>query len=135
VKRLALSLAASVAFLAAPAAVAHNVGAAKGYVSTLTQLDPPALGVYVQVRGQDDRLRLSNTTGKAVVVEGYDGEPYLRFTARGVYRNARSPATYLNADRWRRRRFRRRPIRRPTRSGSGSRPARRTSGTTTAFTG
>jgi hypothetical protein len=99
-KRLALSLAALAALLAAPAAVAHNVGATKGYVSTLTQLDPPALGVYVQVRSQDDRLRLSNTTGKVVVVEGYDREPYLRFSANGVYRNARSPATYLNANRF-----------------------------------
>jgi hypothetical protein len=100
VKRLAISLAALAALLAAPAAVAHGVGGAQGYVSTLSQLDPPALGVYVDVRGQDDRLRLSNTTGKVLMVEGYEGEPYLRFTPNGVYRNARSPATYLNADRF-----------------------------------
>jgi hypothetical protein len=100
VRRLALPLAALAVLVAAQAAVAHNVGGAKGYVSTLMQLDPPELGVYVAVHGQDDRLRLSNTTGKVLVVKGYDGEPYLRFTPNGVYRNARSPATYLNADRF-----------------------------------
>jgi hypothetical protein len=36
-----------------------------------------------------------------VLLEGYDGEPYLRFDAGGgVYRNASSPATYLNEERY-----------------------------------
>jgi hypothetical protein len=34
------------------------------------------------------------------VIEGYDGEAYLRFAADGVWRNARSPATYLNDERY-----------------------------------
>ena len=134
-RRLALAAAALAGLVAAPAAVAHGVGAAQGYVSTLTQLDPPALGVYVEVRGQDDRLRLSNTTGKVFVVDGYDGEPYLRFTPNGVYRNARSPATYLNADR-----FAQTPVPATANPKADPRwvrvaPGTTTSGTTTASTG
>jgi hypothetical protein len=33
------------------------------------------------------------------VILGQDGEPYLRFTTDGAFRNVRSPATYLNEDR------------------------------------
>ena len=38
--------------------------------------------------------------GRRIVVEGYEGEPYLLFTRDAVYRNERSPATYLNDDRY-----------------------------------
>jgi hypothetical protein len=49
----------------------------------------------------DDQLRLRNDTGQTVVVVGYDGEPYLRFDADGgVFRNANSPAAYLNEERY-----------------------------------
>jgi hypothetical protein len=45
-------------------------------------------------------MELTNDTGETVTVEGYWEEPYLRLDAGGgVYRNTRSPATYLNADR------------------------------------
>src|SRR5919109_5120521 len=43
---------------------------------------------------------LENNTGKPILVPGYDGEPYLRFTTDAVYRNERSPATYLNEERY-----------------------------------
>jgi hypothetical protein len=81
-------------------ALAHGGGAALGYGSTVTNLEPPALGVFVEVKDGDDRLALSNTTGKTLLVEGYEGEPYLRFEPDGVYRNRRSPATYLNEERF-----------------------------------
>jgi hypothetical protein len=41
-----------------------------------------------------------NGTGRTLVILGYEGEPYLRFSGGGVFRNARSPATYLNLDRY-----------------------------------
>jgi len=49
----------------------------------------------------DRYLELTNTTGAEVIVLGYQGEPYLRFTPdRVVCRNTNSPATYLNEDRY-----------------------------------
>ncbi len=33
-------------------------------------------------------------------MKGYAGEPYLRFSEEGVFQNTRSPAVYLNADRY-----------------------------------
>jgi hypothetical protein len=85
----------------APAGLlAHGGGAQRGYVSTLTAVQPPNLGLFVDVLEGDDRLSLTNTTGEEVVVAGYEGEPYLRFAGDGVFRNVRSPATYLNEDRF-----------------------------------
>ena len=70
---------------------AHGRKGQSGYVSTFSALDPPVLGVSVNVLGGDTRLRLSNYSGKTVVVLGYRGEPLLRFTGGGVFRNTRSP--------------------------------------------
>jgi len=79
-----------------PVAGAHGpVGGGVGYISSVDGLRPPVLGVIARVLGGDDRLQLVNYSGKTVVVDGYDGEPFLRFTADGVYENVHSPATYL----------------------------------------
>jgi hypothetical protein len=71
----------------------------KGYVSNISAVVPNVLGVSVNVLGGDERLRLSNYSGKPVVILGYQGEPYLRFTASGVFANELSPASYLNRKR------------------------------------
>jgi hypothetical protein len=87
--------------VACPAAAGHGDGAARGYKSRVTSVQPSLAGLAVEVVAGDDQLRLHNETGVTVVVEGYDGEPYLRFAAAGgVFRNAHSPATYLNEDRY-----------------------------------
>jgi MYXO-CTERM domain-containing protein len=99
VKTLVL-LAALATLVACPAAAAHGGGAARGFTSTITSVAPSTAGLTVEVQDGDDRLSLTNRSGKPVVVEGYDGEPYLRFDADGVFRNAHSPATYLNEDRY-----------------------------------
>jgi hypothetical protein len=49
------------------------------------------------VLGGDGLLKLT-TTDAEVVVEGYDGDPFLRVGPDGVFANRNSPATYLNAD-------------------------------------
>ena len=96
-----LAAALLTALVASPAAAGHGDGAARGYTSRVTAVRPLVAGLSVEVLDGDDQLRLRNETGGEVVIEGYDDEPYLRFAADGgVFRNANSPATYLNDDRY-----------------------------------
>ncbi|HSB38015.1 MAG TPA: hypothetical protein VLD13_02910 [Gaiellaceae bacterium] len=98
-KRAAIVLILAALGLAGDAS-GHGRTGRSGYVSTVSALVPPVLGVSVNVLGGDDRLRLSNYSGKTVVVLGYEGEPLLRFDKDAVFRNARSPAS--GAPLWRR---------------------------------
>jgi hypothetical protein len=96
-----LAAALLAALVACPAAAGHGDGASRGYASTVTAVTPQLEGLDVQVLQGDDQLRLRNETGRELLIEGYDGEPYLRFGADGgVFRNANSPATYLNEERY-----------------------------------
>ena len=85
----------------APAAVGHGpAGGGVGYVSNVSAVVPNVLGVFVNVLGGDARLRLSNYSGKTIVILGYEGEPYLRFNKSGVFQNVHSPAAFLNRSRY-----------------------------------
>ncbi len=96
-----LSAALLAALVACPAAAGHGDGASRGYTSAVTTITPDLDGLTVQVLQGDDQLHLRNDTGQELVIEGYDDEPYLRFDADGgVFRNANSPATYLNQERY-----------------------------------
>jgi hypothetical protein len=97
--RVSLAIVAIAALVAVPAAAGHGGGGSRGYTSTVTSVAPAVAGLSVTVREGDDRLMLSNETGRTVVILGYEGEPYLQFRPDGVYENRRSPATYLNDDR------------------------------------
>ena len=71
------------------------------YRTTVTSMTPAVAGVEVSVVGGDSFLRLVVDPGIEVVVLGYQQEPYLRIRTDGVVEeNQRSPATYLNADRY-----------------------------------
>jgi hypothetical protein len=97
----ALAAALLAALVACPAAAGHGDGAARGYTSTVTAITPEVAGLTVQVLQGDDQLEVRNDTGQEILIEGYEGEPYLRFGAEGgVDRNASSPATYLNEERY-----------------------------------
>jgi len=86
-----------VAALALPAGAAAHPGTAQtGYVSTVSAVVPNVLGVNALVLGGDDRLRISNYSGKTILILGYEGEPYLRFDRAGVFANTLSPAAHLN---------------------------------------
>ena len=76
--------------------------AAKGqFESRVTALRPNVPGLDLKVIEGSKRLQLENKTKATVIVKGYDDEPYLRFRPGGVVeRNALSPATYLNVDRF-----------------------------------
>ena len=83
-----------------PPAAAHG-GGGSAYRSKVTGIMPAESGLTAEVVQGDDRLSLTNKTGKVVVVMGYEGEPYLRFPAAGgVEVNTRSPAATLNINRY-----------------------------------
>jgi hypothetical protein len=97
--RRALLVGLVTALVWSPVALAHG-GGTPGYESSVTSVTPAVAGVTLAVLDRDDRLELRNESRQEIVVLGYDGEPYLRFSADGVFRNLRSPATYLNDDRF-----------------------------------
>ena len=88
------------AFLLAPGAGAHNATAKLGYHSTIRAVKPPMRGLKLKILYGDDQVWLDNLGGKTVIVDGYGGEPYLRFGPGGIYVNVNSPAGYLNQDRY-----------------------------------
>ena len=72
-------------------------GSSPNYRSTITSISPHAPGLSLQVLQFSDRLQLRNHTGRAVSIEGYEGEPYARIQPSGTVEvNTRSPAYYLN---------------------------------------
>jgi hypothetical protein len=99
---LVRALALLAAVVLAPAAAAHPraEGYARGFQSKILSVRPEVTGLEVTILDGDDRLRVANESGSELVVLGYDGEPYLRIGPGGVHRNERSPATYLNRDRF-----------------------------------
>jgi LPXTG-motif cell wall-anchored protein len=73
------------------------------YRSELSGVSPAGLagGLDFSVGNYDDFIALSNRSGLAVVIEGYRGEPYLRFLPNGIVQaNTRSPAWFANRDRY-----------------------------------
>lgn len=93
-----LSALAVSALVVAGQAGAHGGG--KGYLSKPHGLKPLLPSVQVSVSNGDEELRLVNRSTQTLFVIGYEGEPYLRFGPNGVYVNQRSPAKYLNQDRY-----------------------------------
>ncbi len=87
--------ATSLLALALPAS-AHDTLA--NYRTAITAITPLVAGLTVTAAPDGSFLRVRNTSATAVVVEGYEHEPYLRISAAGVWRNAKSPATYLNRE-------------------------------------
>ena len=71
------------------------------FSSEVTSVEPDPGGFTVETAGGDSFLALTVDEGTEVVVLGYEGEPYLRFSADGtVEQNLNSPATYINNDRY-----------------------------------
>jgi hypothetical protein len=87
--------------VAGPAS-AHVGGGAAGsdFDGRVLSVRPELPGVTVRVLQFGDELELVNGTATEMLVPGYDDEPYLRIGPDGVWRNARSPATYINLDRF-----------------------------------
>src|SRR5436309_3453643 len=74
----------AVTLAAAPAAFGHGpFGPARGYVSSVTSIEPNVLGLQASVLG--DRLVVRNWSTRTVTILAPDGRPYLRFGRRGVF--------------------------------------------------
>lgn len=87
--------------VAGPAS-AHVGGGAAGsdFDGRILSVTPELPGVTVRILQFGDEFELVNDTATEVLVPGYSDEPYLRIGPDGVWRNANSPATYLNLDRF-----------------------------------
>ncbi len=97
--RAVAGLALIVSGLLAPGALAH--GGNSDFRSEFRAVAPAVPGLEVQVLNYDDRLLLINRTGKSVIVQGYEGEPYARLHGNGTVEvNRRSPSHYLNEERY-----------------------------------
>lgn len=93
-----LAALSAVLCLSAAPALAHQDDVS--FRSEVESLRPAVRGLEARVLNQDT-LELTNRTGDTVVVEGYNGEPYLRMRGDGtVQLNSRSSAAYLNEDRY-----------------------------------
>jgi hypothetical protein len=94
-------LAAAILAPAQPVA-AHggNGGDSSDYRIAVTGVEGNAAGFEVRSVELGNRMELVRTTAKEVQILGYEGEPYLRLDARGVFENVNSPAHYVNQDRY-----------------------------------
>jgi hypothetical protein len=71
------------------------------YESEVMAVDPPTDDVAVSVLGGDAFVEVRAEAGTTVEIDGYDGEPYLRFGPDGrVERNEASPTRWLNDARY-----------------------------------
>jgi hypothetical protein len=98
---LLVLLAATFTLTACPSAGAHGgLSGTPGFNSRVLTVQPSVAGLQIRVVAGDDRLRLRDSGSQTIIINGYQGEPYLRFQRDGVYQNVRSPAVYLNQDRY-----------------------------------
>jgi hypothetical protein len=94
---VAAMVAAFVVASASPAAAHAGLVEASDYRARITAA-PDVAGLRIRVTA-GSFIELTNRASRDVIVEGYEGEPYLRVGRNGVFENRRSPAVYLNATR------------------------------------
>jgi hypothetical protein len=83
-------------FISAGGAAAHTRTQETTNLDSRITTDPGLPGVRWRVYTGGLLVEVANDGGEVLIVEGYDGEPYLRIGPDGVEHNRRSPATYLN---------------------------------------
>lgn len=94
---VALAVMALVLTGAGPVAAHTDRGVAgSNYAGRVLSMSEEMPDVSLRVTGFGDSLELLNGSSTTVTVSGYSDEEYLRIGPDGVWRNANSPATYLN---------------------------------------
>jgi len=68
------------------------------YRTEVTGITPATPGLEATSTLNGEQITVSNTSSAEVVVDGYQGEPYLKITSAGVWQNDLSPAVYLNKE-------------------------------------
>ncbi len=101
-KLLGAALLAAMVLAPAQPAFAHggNGGRASDYRIEVIGFEGDSTGVEVRPVELGNRMELVRTTADEVQIVGYEGEPYLRLDAGGVFENLNSPAHYINLDRF-----------------------------------
>jgi hypothetical protein len=94
-----LVAAAGLLLVASTGADAHTRTQETTNLDSRITAEPDLPGVRWKVYTGGLLVEVVNDGDQVLVVEGYEGEPYLRIGPDGVERNRRSPATYLNDDR------------------------------------
>ena len=83
----------------APPALGHEGN--PNFRSEIDSVKPSLPGIDFQVLNYDADMELVDQDGHEVLIYGYEGEPFARILRDGtVQKNQRSPATYLNVDRY-----------------------------------
>jgi len=100
--RVTIAVAAAFAFTPPSATYAHSgtdVEVTSNYRTRLTEV-PAEPGLEVEIVDITGTVRVGWRGDGQLTISGYEGEPYLRLSPSGVERNTRSPATFLNQDRY-----------------------------------
>lgn len=88
-------------FCLLPAAPARGHEGNPDYRSEIETVRPSVPGLDFEILNYDADIELVARGGHEVLIYGYDGEPFARVLRDGtVQKNRRSPATYLNVDRY-----------------------------------
>ena len=94
-------VALALAVVLAPGVAHADAAAPTDYRTTIVSVSPQIVGLGVSIEGGDSFIRLTAPAGSEVIVSGYAGEPYLRFTSDGtIETNRLSAATYENERRY-----------------------------------
>jgi hypothetical protein len=80
------------------AALPAYAAAFSSYRTEVTGLTPATPGLTATSLENGEAITVSNTSDTPVIVDGYQGEPYLKVTKAGIWQNDLSPAVYLNKE-------------------------------------
>lgn len=68
------------------------------FVTKVTGLTPTGEGVYATATQDGGDITVYSSSAHTVIVDGYQGEPYVRLDRSGVWENRNSPAVYMNQE-------------------------------------